>query len=63
MPLDGWKLVLDQADLGTGDNRKVTEYEFSGVELAPNATVTLWQTQQLLEENVDPEDRGHNFAW
>ena len=55
--------MLDQADIGTGDNRKVTKLVFSGIELAPNATVTLWQTQQLLDENVDSDDVGHNLAW
>jgi len=64
MSLAGWKLVLDQADLKTGENRKVNTFEFEDVTLAPDMTVTLWQTKKILDENAAKEvDDEFHFAW
>eukprot|EP00038_Savillea_parva_P011557 m.198357 g.198357 ORF g.198357 m.198357 type:complete len:413 (+) comp20418_c0_seq1:28-1266(+) len=61
--LDGWQLKLDQADLGSGANRKVTTYDFGDMTLVPDTTVTLWQTQQLLDENAVNEPGHYHRAW
>lgn len=51
------------ADLGTGNNRQVTEYTFSDVTLTPDATVTLWQSQAALEKNAPDDDENYHCMW